>query len=247
MGLVVLVLWVIQQIVGSEQTGGAAKGRPQAAPQQPQPQGSRSPRVAVPPAGQQADPLRNQVEEFLRRAAAVQPATSRLRSSAASVPPAAAKSKCWSMKPRRATSDDACLSRSGRWNSLPRLRRDSRQPRRERATRRQPRLRPRRETRCRARGGKRHGALASARRADFAPGPADHRRRPAIRRPAQGQVRPHRGHAHRQRRCRSGAGGCGRGHESRAAAQIAAMLANPDGVRQAIVLNEILRRPSDRW
>ena len=31
------------------------------------------------------------------------------------------------------------------------------------------------------------------------------------------------------------------------AAQIAAMLASPDGVRQAIVLNEILRRPSDRW
>jgi hypothetical protein len=31
------------------------------------------------------------------------------------------------------------------------------------------------------------------------------------------------------------------------AAQIAAMLANPDGVRQAMVLNEILRRPSDRW
>ncbi len=31
------------------------------------------------------------------------------------------------------------------------------------------------------------------------------------------------------------------------AAQIAAMLAKPDGVRQAIVLNEILNRPSDRW
>jgi hypothetical protein len=31
------------------------------------------------------------------------------------------------------------------------------------------------------------------------------------------------------------------------AAQIAAMLANPDGVRQAMILNEILHRPSDRW
>jgi len=31
------------------------------------------------------------------------------------------------------------------------------------------------------------------------------------------------------------------------AQQIAAMLSNPEGVRQAIVLNEILRRPSDRW
>jgi hypothetical protein len=31
------------------------------------------------------------------------------------------------------------------------------------------------------------------------------------------------------------------------AAQIAAMLANPDGVRTAVIINEILRRPSDRW
>jgi hypothetical protein len=31
------------------------------------------------------------------------------------------------------------------------------------------------------------------------------------------------------------------------AGQIAAMLASPEGVRQAIVLNEILRRPSDPW
>jgi hypothetical protein len=31
------------------------------------------------------------------------------------------------------------------------------------------------------------------------------------------------------------------------ASQIAAMLANPEGVRQAVILNEILRRPSDRW
>jgi hypothetical protein len=31
------------------------------------------------------------------------------------------------------------------------------------------------------------------------------------------------------------------------AAQIAAMLANPEGVRQAVILNEILRPPSERW
>jgi hypothetical protein len=31
------------------------------------------------------------------------------------------------------------------------------------------------------------------------------------------------------------------------ASQIAAMLASPDGVRQAIVINEILRRPDERW
>lgn len=31
------------------------------------------------------------------------------------------------------------------------------------------------------------------------------------------------------------------------AAQIAAMLANPEGVRQAVILNEVLRRPVDQW
>lgn len=31
------------------------------------------------------------------------------------------------------------------------------------------------------------------------------------------------------------------------AGEIASMLASPDGIRQAIVLNEILNRPSDRW
>lgn len=31
------------------------------------------------------------------------------------------------------------------------------------------------------------------------------------------------------------------------AAQIAAMLINPDGLRQAVLLNEIMNRPADRW
>ncbi len=35
--------------------------------------------------------------------------------------------------------------------------------------------------------------------------------------------------------------------ESTPASQIAEMLANPDGVRQAIILNEVLRRPTERW
>ena len=34
---------------------------------------------------------------------------------------------------------------------------------------------------------------------------------------------------------------------ARPASQIATLLASPDGVQQAIIVNEILRRPSDRW
>ena len=37
------------------------------------------------------------------------------------------------------------------------------------------------------------------------------------------------------------------GNAATPAAQIAAMLASPDGVRQAVMLNEILNRPTDRW
>jgi hypothetical protein len=36
-------------------------------------------------------------------------------------------------------------------------------------------------------------------------------------------------------------------HVDSPAQQIAAMLANPVGVRQAMIVNEILSRPSDRW
>lgn len=35
--------------------------------------------------------------------------------------------------------------------------------------------------------------------------------------------------------------------EQSPAAQIAAMMANPNGIRQAVLINEILHRPSDRW
>jgi len=31
------------------------------------------------------------------------------------------------------------------------------------------------------------------------------------------------------------------------AAQLAAMLRDPQGIRQAVLVNEILRRPSERW
>ena len=94
MGLVVLVMWVIRQIVEANKQAGPPKGRPQVAPQQPQPQVQPQPARGVPQAGQQADPLRNQVEEFLRRAGACRPATSRLPGSAAFVLPVETKSKC---------------------------------------------------------------------------------------------------------------------------------------------------------
>ena len=31
------------------------------------------------------------------------------------------------------------------------------------------------------------------------------------------------------------------------ASQLASLLANPSGIRQAVLVNEILRRPSERW
>ena len=62
-GLGVLVAWVIRQILEANKQAAPPRGRPAGAPPQPQPQPQGRAQ-----AGQQADPLRSQVEEFLRRA-----------------------------------------------------------------------------------------------------------------------------------------------------------------------------------
>lgn len=63
-GLFALVMWVIKQIVETNKKAAPPRGQQPAAPR-PQPRPPQPARVN--PAGQQADPLRNQVEEFLRR------------------------------------------------------------------------------------------------------------------------------------------------------------------------------------
>jgi hypothetical protein len=64
-GIIALIFLVIRQLMEANKAAGAPRMRPQVPPPAPpQPAG----KGAVPMAGQQADPLRAQVEEFLRRA-----------------------------------------------------------------------------------------------------------------------------------------------------------------------------------
>lgn len=69
-GIIALVFLVIRQLMEANKAGGVPRMRPPGPPpNQPQP-GAKG---AAPVAGQQADPLRVQVEEFLRRAGRTDP------------------------------------------------------------------------------------------------------------------------------------------------------------------------------
>jgi hypothetical protein len=72
-GLLVLVFWIINQIKGAQQK--VARPPAQQPAQRPRPAQARPQQAAAAgQAGQQADPLREQVEAFLRKAAGQQPA-----------------------------------------------------------------------------------------------------------------------------------------------------------------------------
>src|SRR4051812_17480387 len=63
-GIVALLFLVIRQLLEANKQAGPQRVRPAVPPPQPQ----QAAKGAAPAAGQQADPLRAQVEEFLRRA-----------------------------------------------------------------------------------------------------------------------------------------------------------------------------------
>jgi hypothetical protein len=72
-GLLMLLLWVVNQIMeGKKQAGRPAGQRPVAPAQRPAPQGAAGPQAAAKP--QAGGGLRGEVEDFLRRAAVQQPA-----------------------------------------------------------------------------------------------------------------------------------------------------------------------------
>jgi hypothetical protein len=234
--LVPLVLWVIGQIRGAAKQAGQPRGQQAAPRRQAQPAGRRRPPAAVPAgqAGQQADTLREQVEEFLRRSGRQQPANQGR--------PA----------PARPTSHPPEIE------LLPVE--EPRAPRRRLA---EP-LRPARESANVPAPGKavRSAALGTAGRAQPVrqslsasggglSGYTPHLGERIIADDEQFDVQLKAKFDHRV-----GTLAAARVEPSTAvsasigespAAQIAEMLTSPEGVRQAIVLNEILRRPGDRW
>jgi hypothetical protein len=246
MGLLVLVMWVIRQIVEANKQAGPPKGRPQPAPQPPQPQGQPQPARAAQPAGQQADPLRNQVEEFLRRAGRAAPgdregpAQRRVRPAGGNEievlidEPAAMSERRPLAEPFRPMEQQAPTAPpppvTGQRKARP-----SRQP-----------VSPRRETVAE------HVAESVAAHTRAIGEQSSRLGQRIIQEDQQfdAQLKAKFDHSvgtltgsniAAEEVAAMSQGG------SQVALQLAEMLASPDGMRQAIVLNEILRRPSERW
>jgi hypothetical protein len=223
------VLWVIQRIAeATKEIKKPEGGRPagpqpaQAAPGRPQPM------------GQQADPLRNQVEEFLRRAGAQQP----------NQPPQQPRRQAPPVQEIEVLLDDDAVAE----------RRPARVPLRQSDTK--PAAAARQQAPRRPVTSQKRKTLAeraterAAARAERLSKQTSQLGRRVI---AEDQEFDTQLKAKFDHSVGTLAGQTVASSElvpvetSTPAEQIAAMLANPDGVRQAIVLNEILRRPIDRW
>jgi hypothetical protein len=236
-GIAAFVLWIIRQIVEANKQA-PQKGRAPVAPARPQPAAKGGPQ---PMAGQQADPLRAQVEEFLRRAGRPQQADQ----------PGAPR------RPQPASDIEVLLEEI----SPQQQRRSIAQPLRpvEKVT--LTPVQPSASKTNKPRPARRLVAPTGQGVAEHVAQRVEAHVRTLAEKTSQlgqriitedrqfdDQVKAKFDHA---------VGTLGDSATPSAeqataktntpAAQIASLLANPDGVRQAVLVNEILRRPVDRW
>jgi hypothetical protein len=235
-GLAALVLWVIKQIVESNKEVGPQKARPAAAPQ-PQPQ------AAANPAGQQADPLRHQVEDFLRRSGrgpqGQQPGGGPRRVRPAGTGEVELLVEDDASSERRPLAQPLrSAERAQPVGSAPPLAAQVNKPRKP-AQRRQTVAEHVAESI--AAHSREVGEQAS--RLGQRIIEDDHQFDVQLKAKFDHQVGTLTGSAVAAAEQAAAAIAL----QNTPAAQIAALLANPEGVRQAVVLNEILRRPGDRW
>ena len=237
-GLVALLFWVIKQI---SEAGKAMGGQP-AQPAGEMPQAQAAPQGAPRPAGQQADPLRNQVEEFLRRAGRGQ------------------QPNQGGQQPRRLPQqsqeievlldDDALAERRPArvpprpMEGRPAVSRQAPTPPSDQRPARRSVI-PKKRVTLAERATER-----AAVRAETLSKQVSQLGKRVIDEDRQFDVQ-HKAKFDHTVGTLTGQTGSPTELEPVAstspAGQIAAMLASPEGVRQAVVLNEILQRPSDRW
>jgi hypothetical protein len=248
-GLVALIFVIIRQLLEANKNAGLKAAKPPVLPQ-PQAQNPNKAPGPAPAAGQQADPLRTQVEEFLRRAG---------RPAQPNQPRPASQIEML-VNPSQPTEERTIGQplRQAEWRQTPS---SSASPQSAAGTEkaRSAQSAAGTEKARSARGGKsrkrksvaEHVAEQVVARAESL---ATHASKLGQRIAAEDQqfdVQIKSKFDHK-------VGTLGESESSAAAApaqplsdtpasQIAAMLANPGGVRQAVILNEILRRPSDRW
>ena len=241
MALLVPLLWVVKQIADASKQAKDRDAAQAAAPRPPDPPPVRQ---AAGPAGQQADPLRNQVEEFLRRAGRG-PQAERVRPAAHDIEvllddePAAPRPPAEPLRPIE-TRPAVASKVTGPSTSAPSQSAPQRPPRRSVVPRKRKSLAERATERAAARASK----LAEQ---------TSHLGQRIITEDAQFDVQLKAKFDHTVGTLTGSAvtaaeqAAAAVSAAETPAAQIAAMLATPDGVRQAIVVNEILRRPTDRW
>lgn len=244
-GIVALIFLVIRQLLEANKQAGPQRVRPPVPPPAPQPQPLG--KGVVPAAGQQADPLRAQVEEFLRRAGRPPQPEPQRPVQLPPKPAPARESDSTGVTDKRTFGQPL---RQAEWRDtpatsaptqLPRLvdkpkpSRSPAKPRRRQSVAEHVAEQVSAHARELAAKASQLGQRIASEdqqfdvqlRAKFdhtlgtlAGGPV-----PAAAEPASSGPLP----------------------SDTPAAQIAALLANPTGIRQAVLINEILRRPSERW
>jgi hypothetical protein len=234
-GLIALIVVIIRQLIEANKAAGANRPKPPAVPQPQPPQANKAP---APAAGQQADPLRAQVEEFLRRA----------NKPAEQKQPTA----------QRGGSDIEVLVKPQQPVEARPIGQPLRQAEWRQAASPQPPTKPEKAKQSRASRGRRRQSVAehvaeqvSARAASLGAQASQLGQRIAAEdQQFDSQIKAKFDHAIGTLGSTDMATDSASAPPSPTdtpAAQLAAMLAHPGGIRQAVLVNEILRRPSERW
>jgi hypothetical protein len=241
-GLVALIFVIIRQLLEANKNAGINRPKPPVVPQ-PQPQPQNPNKAPAPAAGQQADALRTQVEEFLRRAGRpVQPNQPRLQSGQTSP----IEVLITPVSPEQRTIGQPL--RQAEWRQTPS---SSAAPPQSAAGTEKARNDARGRKYRKRKSVAEHVAEQVTSRAENLAAQASKlgQRIAAEDQQFDTQIKAKFDHS---------VGTLGDGESSATAeqtpptadspaAQLASMLANPGGIRQAVLVNEILRRPSDRW
>ncbi len=237
-GLIALIIVIIRQLVEANRAAGAKRAKPPVAPEMLPQEPAKPP---APAGGQQADPLRAQVEEFLRRASRPAEQSQPERQSEPARPSEVLVNPT---SPREARTIGEPLQQAS-WRqtpSPPTAPLPSAASERPRSPRGKPRKR---------KSVAEHVAERVSSRAENLARQTSKLGQRIVAEDEQFDVQLKSKFDHKLGTLASSESAASA--ESAApgvpspAAELAALLANPAGIRQAVLISEILRRPTDRW
>jgi hypothetical protein len=242
-GLVALIFVIIRQLLEANKAAGVNRAKPPVVPQPQQPNPLPAPAPAVGQAGQQADPLRAQVEEFLRRAGRPaeqnqpRPPQGKPSEIEVLVKPAQPPEQRVIGQPLRQAEWRKTTTEAASPSTVP----EANKPRQIRGQAKSRRRQSVAE----------HVAEQVVARAENIASKASQLGQRIVAEDRQFEVQVKSKFDHAVGTLAGSATSASSEQTPPApdtpAAQLAALLANPGGIRQAVLVNEILRRPSERW